>query len=752
MIKQAKWITSPSDSGQAVYTFEKSFFVDKNIVSATLYASAMGVYVPYVNGKRVGKSVLMPGYTSYTSRIQYQIYDVTNMLEKENRISIGLGLGWAVGEFGFWRIKNFFADHTSLIAALSVKYEDESEEYILTDETWQVYTSVVTFAEIYHGETVDKTASIKLVGNAVLSDGINGKLVEQDGEWIIEQERLAPIEVIHTPNGETVLDFGQNMAGYVEVRVKAERGSRIVLHHAEVLDNEGNFYTANYRSARNECTYVCSGEDDVFKPEYSFQGFRYVQLVEYPFDKIDLNSFRAVVVHSEMKRTGYFRCGNEKINQLYHNIIWGQKSNYLDLPTDCPQRNERLGWTGDTQVFCRTGAINYDTEKFFRKWMRDVAVEQTPEGAVKGIVPNAVRKNHPKNPGDTRISAAWGDVACVVPWELYIAYGNKEMLKEHFPIMQKWVDYLHNVGPEEFLWLGGMHYGDWLAMDAGEDSYVGATSNDLIASAFFAYSTSLLIKAGEALGKDMNDYRELYVNVRKAFRKYFMENGMPKEEFPYTEVLYLDEPPIDTVRKGVTQTALTLILHFDLCDDHERPVLAKKLVEMIRDNGMRMTTGFVGTPYLLHALSENGYTDIAYELLYQEKNPSWLYSVTHGGTTMWEHWDSLKEDGTFWDKSMNSFNHYAYGAVYDWIFGVACGIKPVAPAYKIVDIAPHPDKRLGYAQASIDSRNGKIEIYWYYKEDKVYYEITIPENVTARLTLPSGYNETLSGGVYHFAE
>jgi len=268
MINQAKWITSPIDSEQAVYTFEKSFFTDKKIVCATLYASAMGVYVPYINGKRIGNNVLTPGYTSYSSRIQYQTYDVTDMLEKENRISIGLGLGWAVGEFGFWRIKNFFADHTSLVAMLSVKYEDGSEETVVTDETWQVYTSRVTFAEIYHGETVDMTASIELVGNAVLSNGIKGKLVEQDGEWITEHERLAPIEVIRTPNGELVLDFGQNMAGYVEIRIKAKRGSKIVLHHAEVLDKEGNFYTENYRSARNECTYVCSGGNDVFKPEY----------------------------------------------------------------------------------------------------------------------------------------------------------------------------------------------------------------------------------------------------------------------------------------------------------------------------------------------------------------------------------------------------------------------------------------------------------------------------------------------------
>ncbi len=749
MNQNAKWITSPRDAGAAAYTFQKDFTTAKKIASATLYASAMGVYAPYVNGTRVGKAVLAPGWTSYASRILYQTYDVTDLLGTENRIEIGVGQGWAVSYLAFKNTNHYSADYTSLIASLEITYEDGTTETVSTDENWQVYTSHVTFSELYHGETVDMTAPIAPVGNAILSD-VKSELVAQMGEWITEHERLAPIEVIRTPKGELVLDFGQNMTGYVEVRIKAPRGSRVVLHHAEVLDKDGNFYTANYRTARNECTYICSGESDTFKPSYCFQGFRYVQLVEYPFDEVDVNGFRAIAVHSDMKRTGYFRCGNEKINQLYHNIIWGQKSNYLDVPTDCPQRDERLGWTGDTQVFCRTGSINFDTEKFFHKWMGDVAIEQRENGEVKGVVPAAFSLEV----GDTRTSAAWGDVACVVPWEVYLAYGNKEMLEEQFPTMQKWVEYMHGVGHEEFLWLTGMHYGDWLAMDAGEDSYVGATSNDLIASAFFAYSTSLLIKAGEALGKDMTEYRTLYTNVRNAFREYFMENGMPKEDFPYTEILYRKKTPVDMVRKGMTQTALTLILHFDLCNDDERPALAAKLVELIRENGMRMTTGFVGTPYLLHALSENGYTDIAYALLMQEKNPSWLYSVTHGGTTMWEHWNSLKEDGSFWSTDMNSFNHYAYGAVYDWLFGVACGIKTVdeAPAYKEVNIAPQPDKCLGFADASIDSRNGTIRVYWYYKGDTVYYEITVPEGVTAHLTLPSGYTETLGSGIYHFAE
>ena len=751
MKQNAIWITAPVDMGVAATTFQKQFTLQagKAVKKATLCVSAMGIYATHLNGKRVDRGVLAPGWTSYKERIQYATLDVTDELQAENTLSIGVGQGWAVGYIGYSNERHFFADHTSVIAWLDITYTDGTKCCIATDESWQVYTNEVTMTEIYHGETVDKTAEIKCLGNAVRSD-VKSRLVPQVGENITEQERLAPVALIVTPKGERVIDFGQNMVGYVELRICAPRGAKIVLHHAEVLDKDGNFYTANYRTARNEITFISDGKKQVFKPTYSFQGFRYIELVEYPFDEVDLDGFTAIAVNSDMKRTGHYRCGNEKINQLYHNIIWGQKSNYLDIPTDCPQRNERLGWTGDAQVFCRTAAINFNVKKFFEKWLGDVAIEQEKDqGAVRGVIP--VAQNHP-----TRIAAAWGDVACIIPWQLYEAYGDKKLLKKHLPMMKKWVNYLHRTGPAEYLWLGGYHYGDWLAMDAGEDSYVGATSNDLIASAFFAYSCELVVRAGDVLGEDVEEYRALYQKVRAAFRDYFMENGMPKDEFPFTEQPLIPgrSKPVDTVRRGVTQTGITLILHFNLCTDEERPLLAAKLAALIRENGNRMTTGFVGTPYLLHALSDNGYTDLAYTLLFQEKNPSWLYSVCHGATTMWEHWNSLKEDGSFWSTDMNSFNHYAYGAVFDWIFGVSSGIKPVAtsPAYREVTITPHPDKRLGFADASIDTRYGTVRSYWYYKGDTVYYEFDVPNGVTAHITLPSGKQYTLEGGSYRFAE
>lgn len=739
MNKNAKWIASPVDTGAAAVILQTSFKREKEIRKATLSVSAMGLYNAFLNGEKVGVAVLTPGWTAYNHRIQYQSYDVTGLILTENTLQIALGNGWAFGHIA-WREK-VYAKQTAAIAALKLVYADGTKETVVTSPEWDTYTSQILYSDIYNGETVDRTAPVTCLGKAVCAD-VKSRLIPQSGEWIIEQERIKPVELITTPKGELVLDFGQNMTGYVEVRIKAARGSRIVMHFGEVLDQEGNFYNENYRKARNEIIYVCSGETDIFKPSFSFQGFRYAHLVEFPKSQVDLNCFRGIVVHSEMKRTGYFRSGNEKINQLYHNVLWGQKCNYLDVPTDCPQRDERLGWTGDAQVFCRTAAINFDVEKIFEKWLDDMALEQRPSGGIPEIIPTCRPLSD-----EFRYSAAWADAACVIPWEIYRAYGNKKLLAKHYPMMQKWVEYMHNAGPEEFLWLGGNHYGDWLAMDCGEDSFVGATSTDLIASAYFAYSTVLLIKAGKVLQKDMSAYEALQESVVKAFRAKYLPSGNLVQHPDLFEGGQKSPP-------NETQTAYVLILSFDLCEEKDRQRFADRLAEMIRQNGGLMTTGFVGTPYLLHVLSDNGHTDLAYALLLQEKTPSWLYSVNRGATTMWEHWNCIKEDGNFWSTSMNSFNHYAYGAVYDWIFGKAIGIETTehAPAYREVNIAPHPNRALGFAEASIDSRCGLIRVHWYYKGNVVYYEIDIPTGMTAHLTLPSGYSETLMGGAYHFAE
>ena len=745
-MKSAKWIRSPKNMDTAVVSFSKQIKINAPVCHAEMRASAVGVYIVSINGKKVGDRVLAPGFTAYKSRVLYQTYDVTDMLGDLNDVVISVGSGWATGALGYTSKRNLFADHVRAALEIELTYTDGRTEIIAADGDWDTYTHPVTFAEIYNGETIDKSLVPQLIGKAVVDDD-EYPLVADDGAPVREHEILAPVEYIVTPKGERVIDFGQNMTGYVTLKIKGKRGERVVFDCAEVLDKDGNFYNENYRTAKNLMTYILSGEEDFFKPEFSFQGFRYIRIEEYPDMDMDLDGFRAVAVHTDMKRTGDFVCGDSKINQLYHNIIWGQKSNYLDVPTDCPQRDERLGWTGDAQVFCRTAAINYDVLAFFRKWLGDLRTDQGENGEIWGVCPEIEGMHKRKH---SRISCGWGDVVTIAPWTLYELYGDKQILADNFEMMRKWVEYMHSAGDEEYLWLSGYHYGDWLAMDAGEDSYVGATANDLVATAFFAYSTELLVKAGKVLGKDMSYYEDMHSKIVAAFREYFMENGMPKDEFPMTEILPEGAKQVDTTRKGMTQTALVLILHFGLCTVEERPALTQKLVELIKAFGGKMTTGFLGTPYILHALADNGRVDEAYKLLFAEENPSWLYSVNHGATTMWEHWNGIKEDGSFWSTAMNSFNHYAYGAVGDWLYGVVAGVKITEPAYAAVKLEPKPCERLGFVRCAIDTPQGKLESNWYYTGEHIRFEFSVPKTTTAQIVLPNGYTTAVSGGTYHF--
>lgn len=728
--------------GDAAVCFQKELCFSKEPQRVEATVTAMGVYNLLVGGKKMGDQVLTPGWTSYHERIQSKTYDITEALKESKTVAIEVGRGWGVGTIGFTHNEHFYDDTLRATAKITAYFEDGSFEMIETDESWDCYTHPVTYTDIYNGEIWDGTLIPQCIGKAVHSEK-SYPVVDQIGEDIKPQERLKPIEVITTPKGEKVLDFGQNMTGWIELAVKGEKGAVIAFDHGEVLDKEGNFYNDNYRSAKTYAKFILSGEQETLAPHFTFYGFRYIRLSEYPFEEVDPKQFTAVAVHSDMKRTGDFHCGNALINQLYHNVIWGQKSNYLDVPTDCPQRDERLGWTGDAQVFCRTAAINYHVEKFFKKWLGDMAIEQWEEGQVEGIVPRAMYK------GRTRVSAAWGDAACICPWEIYLAYGNKEMLQEHFPMMKKWVDYMHGAGSEEFLWLDGRHYGDWLAMDAGDGIYMGATPTHMIGTAFFAYSCSLVVKAGKELGEDVSDYEALYKNVVAKFRECYIEDGKPCERGAALKNVYpADRKP--PVINPDTQTARVLMLHFNLCEEKDRAGLAKQLADMVVANGTHLTTGFVGTPYLLHALSDNGYGKLAYDLLLQESFPSWLFSVKQGATTMWEHWDGIKEDGSFWSTDMNSYNHYAYGSVFDWIFGKAAGIQIEKPAYEEVKIAPIPDARMGHMTASIETRFGKLLSHWEYRGEKVLYRFEIPAGITAKIALPDGREETVGEGIYMY--
>ena len=713
-VNNSYWIRSKKDYGDVCPVFQREFSCTKEIKKATLYISAMGVYEAFINGERVGDFIMAPGWTQYDKHHQYQVYDVTDMLVNENVIDVTVGKGWYRSPLIEWHYSNIYGFASALIAAIEIEYSDSTTEKIVTNNDWKSRESAIRFSEIYDGETYDATFTPEEWDGVEILCVPKTNLTLQNGCIVKEQETLSAIDMFRTPKGELVIDFGQNMTGYVCFEIDAKAGERIVYSHAEVLDNDGNFYTANLRSAKQRVEYICKEGKQSYKPHHTFMGFRYIRLDEAP-DYITKENFKAIVVHSDMERTGYFKCSNEKVNKLFENIIWGQKGNFLDVPTDCPQRDERLGWTGDAQVFVETASYNFNVQKFFKKWLKDLACSQDSEGGVPVIVPGILYTSQFK-PG-----AAWGDAAVICPWHIYLTYNDNSVLEEQMDSMTAWIEYMHSRGPEEFLWLGDDQFGDWLGMDAEDGSYKGASDQDFIASAYFAYSTGLVVKALKVLGRDASYYEELYNNVVNAFKAKYSE---PK-----------------------TQTECAVALYFGLTDDRES--VAKKLAELVKNNGNKLATGFIGTPYILHALSQNGYNDVAYSLLLQEEYPSWLFSVNMGATTVWEHWDSLKADGSMWSTNMNSFNHYAYGSVASWMYKVVTGINidESAPGFSNVILKPITDSRLTYAEASVETAYGTVYSKWEIKDGKTVYEFKVPNTATLIL---NGETKELSKGNYRF--
>lgn len=726
-IKNANYIHADPSFGTVVPKFKKVFSLSGKPEKAELQISSLGIFEAYINGKRVGKDVLTPGWTEYERRIQYLTYDITEMLSAENDITVGVGHGWYCERMG--RVsKTALSDYGSypaLIAAIRITYCDGREEYIYTDESWLTARSETLQSEIYDGEITDARIVPDFCEKTFLLDYDKSKLVEHEGEFVREIESVAPRAVITTPKGENVIDFGQNLVGYVKFKVSGKAGHTVKIKHFEILDKDGNVYTENYRSADALIEYTLSDGEQIYKPRYTFYGFRYIQLIDWP-QNIDTADFEAIVICSDMKRTGYFKCGNKSVNKLYENVIWGNKSNYVDVPTDCPQRDERLGWTGDTEVFCRTGCLNYDTEKFFKKWLHDLALAQLPNGLVPRVVPNPFL-----NDKNEMGSSAWGDAATVVPYEVYMAYGDKTVLADSFESMKKWVGYIESRS-ENYIWSMPGHFGDWLGMDAPSGSYKGITNEQLIATAYFYLSCGLTVKAGRILGEDVTKYEAMLPKIKEAFNNTFVSG-----------TAYKADPSLDT------QTAHVLALHFGLVDGEVREAFSKRLVELIENAGDVLQTGFVGTPYLLDTLTEIGRADKAYTLLLQEKFPSWLFSVNMGATTIWEHWDGIREDGSVWSKDMNSYNHYAYGAVASWMYRTVCGIRydEDAPAYRHFFLNPIPSEKLGFAKCRLDSRAGTIVSSWGYEKDRVRYTFTVPTGTSATLTI-DGKTEELYAGTY----
>lgn len=739
---KAKWITvQGKDTSSASPLLRKEFILKKDVKSATAYITAKGLYMANLNGSRISNDYFTPGWTSYKNHIQYQVYRITKTLKKgQNAVAVSLGDGWYKGRIGFSNQSRFYGDTRALLLQIEVEYTDGTKEVIISDDSWKSANGPILASSIYDGETYD--ARKELSGwdnvNYTESDGWKPvriidkgteKLVGMSGPTVSRHEEFKAIKIFKTPLGETVIDFGQNMVGWVKATAKGNAGTKITLSHAEVLDKNGNFYTTNLRSAKQQNNYILNGiGTETFEPHFSFQGFRYVKVDGYP-GELKLENFTAIAVYSNMQSTGKFTTSNPLLNQLQHNIEWGQKGNFVDVPTDCPQRDERLGWTGDAQAFANTAAYNMEVSSFFTKWLKDVSADQQPNGSVPYVIPNVLNE---RDAG----SAGWADAATIIPWAMYLSYGDKNILETQYQSMQKWVNYISSQAKDN-LWNSGSHFGDWLFYRPNDDNDGRAAVTDkyMIAQTFYANSVQLLIKTSKVLGKteEVEKYTALLDKVKKAYVQEYMT--------PTGKLV------------SNTQTAYVLALQFDMLPENLRQQAAKRLVDNVKSYGNHLTTGFLGTPYLCHVLSRFGYQNVAYDLLLQESYPSWLYPVKMGATTIWERWDGLKQDGSFQTADMNSFNHYAYGAIGDWMYKNIAGINLIEenPGYKVFEISPKPGGKLTSATGELETVYGKIKSSWTITNDIFKLEVTVPVNSNAIVTLPgTDKKEKVGSGTYSF--
>jgi len=729
---QASWISPAWEEDTSVAQpppmLRATFTVGGAVRAARAYVTSLGLYEVELNGRTVGDQVLTPGWTSYDTRLQYQTYDVTALLASgENAIGVTLADGWYRGNLTWDMRRNVYGRRLALLLQLRITYTDGRVQVVGSDTTWKAATGPIRSADLYAGEAYDARlekpgwsradfddrswAAVRLV------DHPKRILIAPAGPPVRRIEEIAPVAILRTPAGQTVFDMGQNMVGWVRLRVRGAAGTTVTLRHAEVLDGDGNLYTDNLRRAEQTVRYTLKGgAEEVYEPRFTFQGFRYVAVEGLPGAPTPA-TLTGVVIHSDMTPTGTFETSNPLLDQLQHNIVWGQKGNFLDVPTDCPQRDERLGWTGDAQVFARTAAFNMDVAGFFTKWLGDLAADQKPNGAIPFVIPDVLTRGSAEGIGAT----GWADAGVVIPWTLYLVYGDTRILETQYASMQAWVGYMRTRAGDDLIWDGDFHFGDWLAFSTDRSDYPGATTDkDLIATAYFAYSTSLLQQVAGVLGReeDATRYAALLADIREAFRReYITANGRMASN---------------------TQTAYALALSFGLMPDGQEAQAARRLAQDVRAFDNHLTTGFLGTPLLTRSLSDHGHLDVAYDLLNQDTYPSWLYPVKTGATTIWERWDGIRPNGTFQDAGMNSFNHYAYGAVGEWMYHVVAGIEPdpEAPGYKHVRIRPRPGGGLTSARATLHTMYGPVASAWEFVEGSFHLDVTLPPNTRATVRLP----------------
>ncbi|WP_051800994.1 alpha-L-rhamnosidase [Streptomyces sp. NRRL F-525] len=733
-------LDAPTDEPLPAALLRRDFTLAGPVASARLYITAYGVYTAEINGERVGDEVMAPGWTSYQHRLRYQTFDVTPLLRTgENVIGALLGEGWYTGRLGFHGgRRDIYGEHRALLAQLEIAYADGTTRTVRTDEHWRTTTGPVLRSEIYDGEAYDarrERPGWSAPGHEVSGwtevrelPPVGAELVAPTGPPVRRTQTVAPVEVITTPSGKAVLDFGQNLVGRLRIRVSGPAGHEITLRHAEVLE-QGELSTRPLRFAAATDTYVLRGESErveTYEPRFTFHGFRYAELGNWP-GPLDPADVEAVVLHTDMARTGWFECSEPLVNRLHENVVQGMRGNFLDVPTDCPQRDERMGWTGDIQVFAPTATFLHDCSGMLTGWLRDLAAEQLarPDGVPPLVVPDVL----PAAFQDAGAQAVWADVAVLLPWTLYQRFGDLELLRTQYPSMRAWVDATIRLTAEgDGLWRQDFQLGDWLDPQAPPDRPGDArTDGDLVANAYVIHSAEVLAEVAELLDAGGQlDGKEDAVRFRahaQAVRERFTDRFVTPDGWLSSD----------------TQTAYALALAFGLLPtERQRRGAAERLAQIVRRASFRISTGFTGTPLVCDALCAAGEPQLAYRMLLEKECPSWLYPVTMGATTVWERWDSMLPDGTVNPGEMTSFNHYALGAVADWLHRTVAGLAAAAPGWRRLRVAPVPGGDLTWAKAAHETPYGRAEAGWRIEGDVIVVEALVPANTHAEVQLPDG--------------
>jgi alpha-L-rhamnosidase len=719
-VGEGPWGQMSGESGMIYYAcplFRKGFEVKGPIRRATLYASALGIYRFHINNMPVGDDYFTPDWTDYHKRVYYNTYDVTRLI-KENKNAVGgvLAAGWYSGQV-CWCGQNIWGNRPRLFAQLEIELADGTIQTVATDDTWQTAFGPYVEGEILAGETYDATKEIPdwasapaAVGDRVraadwkpvaVTDSISAKFQAFPGVAVQQTGSLSPQKIAEPKPGVFVFDLGQNFAGVARLKARGPAGTKIVLRFAEMLNPDGTIYTTNLRSARCIDAYVMKGQgEEVWQPRFTFHGFRYVEVTGYPGRPTE-DAITGIVLNSAVPLEGSFECSSPMVNQLYKNIVWTQRANFISVPTDCPQRDERLGWTGDAETFVRAATYNADVAAFFTKWLVDLEDAQNPDGAFPDVAP--------KIPIVGSGCAAWADAGTICPWTIYQVYNDKRLLEKHYGAMVRWVEYCRKNSKDLLRPAAG--YGDWLSINAN-------TPTDVLATAFFAQSAKLTAKAAHVLGKeeDARKYDELYRQIKEAFNKAYVAP--------------------DGRIKGNTQTCYVLALWFNLLPKEKQASATRYLLDDIKSRGTRLSTGFVGTSVLMPTLSYTGNTSTAYKLLLNDTFPSWGYSIKHGATSIWERWDGWTVEHGFQDPGMNSFAHYSFGAVARWMFQTVAGIDMEEPGFQRLLIHPQPAEGLTWVKAAYGSIHGRIATEWKIVDGQLTVTVSIPANTSATVVLP----------------